>query len=72
MAKGMAGAGRRRHTWMVARNRLGRRYDHSMACGLIELETLDCYRSRAKDHAPQGKIDFKCVPHLIRPRVISI
>jgi len=36
MALGMACSDRRRHSWMVDRDGLGRRRDRSMASGLVE------------------------------------
>jgi hypothetical protein len=71
VAMGLASSGRRCHCWMVHRNRLECLHTRAMAL-LVDLEMLGCLNRRAKDHAPQGKIDFYCVPHLIRPRVISI
>jgi hypothetical protein len=52
MAMGMGSSDGHRHNWMVDRDGLGRHRNRSMASGLIELETLDCYRSRAKHHSP--------------------
>jgi hypothetical protein len=52
LAMGLAGSGRRRHSWMVARDRLGRRHSPRMAFGLVDLETLGCLHRCADDHAP--------------------
>ena len=60
MAVGMACSDRRRHSWMVGRDGLGRRRDRSMASRLVELEMLGCLDRCAKHHAPQGEVDFNC------------
>jgi len=52
MAMGMAGVDRCRDSWMVARDRLGRRHIRSLALGLEDLELLCCLNCCAKDHAP--------------------
>ena len=49
---GMAGPDRCRHSWMVARDRLGRRDFRSMAIELEDLELLSSLHRCAKDHAP--------------------
>jgi len=48
----LAGFGRHRDKWMVARYRLGRRHIRSMALRLVDLEMLGCLYRCAKDHAP--------------------
>jgi hypothetical protein len=63
MAVGMACSDRRRHSWMVDRDGLGRRRNRSMASGLVE-ETLGCLHRCAKHQAPKGKVDFNCRQHL--------
>jgi hypothetical protein len=64
MAVGMASSDRRRHSWMVDRDGLGRRRNRSMASGLVvDLKKLGCLHRRAKDHAPQGKVDFNRRQH---------
>jgi len=35
---------------------------------LIDLETLGYLHRCAKHHAPQGNVDFKCIPHSFAPR----
>jgi hypothetical protein len=52
MAVGMACSDRRRHSWMVDRDGLGRRRDRSTASGLVDPKLLDCLRRCAKHHAP--------------------
>ena len=53
-----------RRSWLVARDRLGRRHIRSVALGLVDLEPLRSLHRCAKDHAPQGKVDFNSIPHL--------
>ena len=67
MAMGLAGSDRRCHGWMVRRDRLDCLHARSIALP-VDLETLSCLHRRAKDHAPQGNVDFKCIPHWFAPR----
>jgi len=78
MAMGMADLGRRRHSWMAMRYRLGRHPARSMAFRLEDPEKLfGRFRRCAKDHAPEGNVDLKshlhrCVPPPARiPRFSS-
>jgi hypothetical protein len=52
---------------MGNRTLLGRLRIRSMGCWLEDFEKLPCHHCRANEHAPQGKVDFKCDVHLIAP-----
>jgi hypothetical protein len=69
MAMGMAGSVWSRHGRMAGRDRLYRRCIRSMALGLEDPEKLlSRFHCCAKDHAPQGNIDFNSDPHCFVPR----
>jgi hypothetical protein len=69
VAMGMASSGWSRHSWMVYRDRLGNVRVRSMALWLVDRETLASLHRCAKDHAPQGEVDFNSDPYLRRPHV---